>query len=122
MLDFLHKWGILNKDRKCTTEMWLNLRCRLFLKPTYEWNQCRLLFFARALHIAKTNDATVTIAVTIAQRSIMLSYPVIAGLLIHLNSEVQPTTAMVQSKYTILLCVLQVMIISISLFYCKRLI
>ena len=46
--------------------------------------------------IAKTNDATVTIAVTTAQRSITLSYPVIAGLLVLVNSEVQPTTTVVQ--------------------------
>ena len=50
---------------------------------------------SRALRIAKTNDATVTIVDTIAQRSEMLSYPVIAGLLILVNSEVQPTTTVV---------------------------
>ena len=37
---------------------------------------------SRALHTAKTNDAIATIVETIAQRSIMLSYPVIAGLLV----------------------------------------
>ena len=52
-------------------------------------------FLASAMHIAKTNDATVTIAVTTAQRSMMLSYPVIAGLLVLVNSEVQPTTTVV---------------------------
>ena len=45
-------------------------------------------FLARALHTAKTNDAIATIVETIAQRSIMLSYPVIAGLLVLVNSEV----------------------------------
>ena len=53
------------------------------------------LFLASALRIAKTNDATVTIVDTIAQRSVMLSYPVIAGLLVQMNSEVQPTTTVV---------------------------
>ncbi|MBQ8680502.1 MAG: hypothetical protein IJ530_12185 [Treponema sp.] len=32
------------------------------------------------MHTAKTNDAIATIVETIAQRSIMLSYPVIIGL------------------------------------------
>lgn len=59
------------------------------------------LFLPRALRIAKTNDATVTVVVTIAQRSIKLSYPVIAGLLVHMNSEVQPTTTVVRFDYTI---------------------
>ena len=50
---------------------------------------------SRALRIAKTNDTTVIAVVTIVQRSVMLSYPVIAGLLVLMNSEVQPTTTVV---------------------------
>ena len=85
--------------------MWLNLRIVLIKEPTQKSSQRRLSFFylrfflflSRALRIAKTNDATVTIVETIAQRSVMLSYPVIAGLLVQMNSEVQPTTTVVHT-------------------------
>ena len=64
--------------------MWPNLRCKLVLKAYNEVvfsvgflfvYSLSLSLLSRALHIAKTNDATVTTVVTTAQRSIMLSYP-----------------------------------------------
>lgn len=83
--------------------MWLNLRKLIVRKAYLSGSQCRLffllavsIFFCESLAYSKDKRYNRNNSCHNCTRSIMLSYPVNAGLLVLMNSEVQPTTTVVQ--------------------------